>query len=179
MTEKQKEVAKTIVLALGIVGVVSLVAVAPGLGKIIPLLQKVDTRRINQEIKRLYKRGLVEIIKRKNGVEEIRLTKKGKAKLVQYNIDQLKVEKPQKWDGKWRVVIFDIPVTKNQSRELLRRKMKQLGFYKLQNSVFVHPYPCLEIVEFIREYFGVKAEVEYIEADNLESQNKLINHFFV
>jgi len=172
-------VAKTIVLALGIVGVVSLVAVAPGLGKIIPLLQKVDTRRINQEIKRLYKRGLVEIIKRKNGVEEIRLTKKGKAKLVQYNIDQLKVEKPQKWDGKWRVVIFDIPVTKNQSRELLRRKMKQLGFYKLQNSVFVHPYPCLEIVEFIREYFGVKAEVEYIEADNLESQNKLINHFFV
>lgn len=171
--------AKTIVLALGIVGVVSLVAVAPGLGKIIPLLQKVDTRRINQEIKRLYKRGLVEIIKRKNGVEEIRLTKKGKAKLVQYNIDQLKVEKPQKWDGKWRVVIFDIPVTKNQSRELLRRKMKQLGFYKLQNSVFVHPYPCLEIVEFIREYFGVKAEVEYIEADNLESQNKLINHFFV
>ena len=66
MTEKQKEVAKTIVLALGIVGVVSLVAVAPGLGKIIPLLQKVDTRRINQEIKRLYKRGLVEIIKRKN-----------------------------------------------------------------------------------------------------------------
>ena len=143
MTEKQKEVAKTIVLALGIVGVVSLVAVAPGLGKIIPLLQKVDTRRINQEIKRLYKRGLVEIIKRKNGVEEIRLTKKGKAKLVQYNIDQLKVEKPQKWDGKWRVVIFDIPVTKDQSRELLRRKMKQLGFYKLQNSVFVHPYPCL------------------------------------
>ena len=170
MTEKQKEVAKTIVLALGIVGVVSLVAVAPGLGKIIPLLQKVDTRRINQEIKRLYKRGLVEIIKRKNGVEEIRLTKKGKAKLVQYNIDQLKVEKPQKWDGKWRVVIFDIPVTKNQSRELLRRKMKQLGFYKLQNSVFVHPYPCLEIVEFIREYFGVKAEVEYIEADNMEKK---------
>src|SRR3990167_2059921 len=104
MTEKQKEVAKTIVLALGIVGVVSLVAVAPGLGKVIPLLQKVDTRRINQEIKRLYKRGLVEIIKRKNGVEEIRLTKKGKAKLVQYNIDQLKVEKPQKWRSEERRV---------------------------------------------------------------------------
>lgn len=179
MNGKQQEVAKTIIIALGIVGVVSVVAVAPGLGKIIPLLQKVDTRRINQEVSRLYKRGLVEIVKRKNGVEEIRLTKKGKDMLSQYSIDQLKVEKPSKWDGKWRVVIFDIPVAKNKSRELLRRKMKQLGFYKLQNSVFVHPYPCLEVVEFIREYFGVKAEVEYIEAENLESQNKLINHFFV
>lgn len=176
---KQQEVAKTIIMALGVVGVVSVMAIAPGLGKVIPLLQKVDTRRINQEVKRLYKRGLVEIVKRKNGVEEIRLTKKGREKLSQYNIDQLKVEKPIKWDGKWRVVIFDVPIAKNRSREMLRRKMKQLGFYKLQNSVFVHPYPCLEIVEFIRSYFGVKAEVEYLEAENLESQNKLINHFFV
>lgn len=179
MTEGQKEVAKNIVVALGVIGMISAVMVAPGLAKTLPLLQKVNIARINQELKRLKKRGLVEIIKRKNGLTSIKLTKEGKKKLARYKIDQLEIEKPKIWDGKWRIIIFDIPIQKNSARGLLRKKMKELGFYKLQASVFVYPYSCYEVVSFLREYFGVKAEVEYIEADNLESQNKLLSHFFV
>lgn len=178
MTEKQKDVAKNILIALGIIGAVSIVVVAPGLAKALPLLKKVNLARINQEIKRLQKRGLVEIVKRKNGVSVIKLTKEGKAKLKRYQIDKLKIEKPQKWDGKWRIIIFDIPISKNSERFLLRKKMKEIGFYKLQNSVFVHPYPCFEVVKYLRDYFGVAAEVEYIEANSLESQNNLISYFF-
>ena len=178
MTENQKFVANQIVLAIGILGVVSAVMVAPGLAKAIPFLKKIDITRINQELKRLQKRGLVEIIKHKNGVQTVKLTKEGKKKLVRYRIDLLEIEKPRKWDGKWRVIIFDIPVKKNSSRELLRYKMKHLGFYKLQASVFVHPYPCYEIVTYLRDYFGVAAEVEYLEVNKLESQNKLLSHFF-
>ena len=179
MTENQKFVAKQIVIALGVLGVVSAVMVAPGLAKAIPLLKKIDTSRINQELKRLHKRGLIEIIKRKNGVTTIKLTKGGKKKLERYKIDLLQIEKPKKWDGKWRVIIFDIPVKKNFARESLRRKMRNLGFYKLQASVFVHPYPCYEVVQFLRDYFGVSNDVEYLEVDKLESQNKLIGFFFV
>ncbi|MFH0936681.1 MAG: hypothetical protein V1808_00080 [Candidatus Daviesbacteria bacterium] len=178
LNERQKEVAKNIVIALGLVGVLSAIMIAPGLAKALPLLQKVDVARINQELKRLHKRGLVEIIKRKNGITTIKLTKEGKKKLARYKIDQLQIEKPKEWDGKWRIVIFDIPITKNSSREMFRRKMKNLGFYKLQNSVFVHPYPCFEMVQYLRNYFGVKTEVEYLEVEKLESQNKLIAHFF-
>lgn len=176
--EVVKNVAKNILIAVGVVGVVSAVLVAPGLAKALPLLEKVDIRRINQELKRLQKRGLVEIIKRSNGVTTIKLTKEGKKKLAQYKIDQLVIEKPGKWDGRWRIIIFDIPINKNQTRNLLRRKIKELGFFKLQSSVFVYPYPCYEIVTFIREYFDVSAEVEYIEAEKLENQDKLIGHFF-
>ena len=68
MTENQKFVAKQIIIAIGVLGVVSAVMVAPGLAKAIPLLKKINVTRINQEIKRLHKRGLVEIIKRKNGI---------------------------------------------------------------------------------------------------------------
>lgn len=178
MTENQKFVAKQIIIAIGVLGVVSAVMVAPGLAKAIPLLRKINIARINQELKRLHKRGLVEIIKRKNDVTEVKLTKEGKRKLTRYQIDLLEIEKPQKWDGKWRVIIFDIPIRKNFARELLRRKMKHLGFYKLQASVFVHPYPCYEIVKFLRDYFGVPSEVEYLEVEKLESQNKLIGYFF-
>lgn len=179
MTEGQKEVAKNIVIALGVIGVISAVMVAPGLVKALPLLQKVNIARINQELKRLRKRGLVEIVKRKNGLTTIKLTKEGKKKLARYKIDQLEIEKPKIWDSKWRIIIFDIPIQKNSARGLLRKKMKELGFYKLQASVFVYPYPCYEVVSFLREYFGVKTEVEYIEANNLESQNKLLSNFFV
>lgn len=178
MTENQKFVAKQIVIAIGVLGVVSAAIVAPGLAKVIPLLKKIDIARINQELKRLRKRGLVEIIKLNNGITEVKLTKEGKRKLARYQIDLLEIEKPKKWDGKWRIIIFDIPVKKNFARELLRRKMKNLGFYKLQASVFVHPYSCYEVVKFLRDYFGVSSEVEYLEAEKLESQNKLLEYFF-
>ncbi|EKD91167.1 MAG: hypothetical protein ACD_30C00040G0012 [uncultured bacterium] len=176
--ENKKEVAKNILMALGILGIIPMVMLAPGLAKILPLLQKIDTARINQELKRLHKRGLVEIIKHKNGITSIKLTKKGKEKLKRYEIDNLKTEKPTKWDKKWRIIIFDISIKKNFARDLLRRRMKKLGFYKLQSSVFVHPYPCYEIVIFIREYFDVNDEVKYIEAEKIENDDKLIEYFF-
>ncbi|MBI2593456.1 hypothetical protein HYW44_02330 [Candidatus Daviesbacteria bacterium] len=178
MTYDKKEVAKNILIAIGVVGVISVVMVAPGLAKVLPLLQKIDTRRINQELKRLQKRGLVEIIKRKNGLHSVKLTKEGKEKLKKLQIDNLVIEKPLRWDGRWRIIIFDIPILKNNSRQLLRKKMQNLGFYKLQNSVFIYPYPCLEVVEFIRSYFGVKEEVTYLESNLLENQEKVISYFF-
>lgn len=178
MTEKQKFVARNIMLTLGVVGVVSAVAVAPGLAKLLPTLSKIPVSQINQEIKRLQKRGLVEIIKRKNGLVSIKLTKLGKEKLSRLKIDQLQIEKPSSWDRKWRLVAFDVPTHKNFSRDMLRRKMKNLGFYPLQQSVFVHPYPCLEEIHYLREFFGVRNRVEYMEVANLESQDKLLEYFF-
>lgn len=178
MSYQKRELAKNILIGLGVVGLVTTVAIAPGLVKALQTLSKVDYPRIYQELRRLKKRGLVEIIKRKNGVITIKLSKTGQDYLNKLQIHTLKIIQPDKWDGRWRIIIFDIPITKNSSREQLRKNMKRLGFYKLQASVFVHPYPCYEVVTYLREYFGVKTEVEYIEADRVESQNKLISHFF-
>lgn len=178
MTDKQKGIAKNIMLTLGVVGVVTVVAVAPGLAKLLPTLTKINPARINQEIKRLQKRGLVEVIKRKNGLTSIRLTKLGRERLSRLKIEQLKIETPAKWDTKWRLVTFDVPVYRNSSRNTLRRTMKQLGFYPLQQSVFVHPYPCFEEIHYLREYLGLNARVEYMEVANLESQDKLLEYFF-
>lgn len=174
----KQEIAKNIIIGLGVVGVVSAVVIAPGLAKAIPLLSKINARRMNQEINRLKKRGLVELIKRKNNLTEIKLTKEGRQKLLSYKIDNLSIEIPKKWDKIWRVIIFDVPVIKNTNRTKIRKKIKSLGFYRLQNSVFIYPYPCYEVVTFLREYFQVKEEVEYLEVQNLESQNRLISHFF-
>lgn len=48
------------------------------------------------------------------------------------------------WDGRWRLVIFDIPSGQNAEREWLRRYLRGRGFGCLQNSVWITPDPMEE-----------------------------------
>jgi phenylacetic acid degradation operon negative regulatory protein len=43
------------------------------------------------------------------------------------------------WDGRWLLVLFDVPVTHNHDRKRLRRYLIQRGFGYLQNSVWITP----------------------------------------
>ncbi len=45
------------------------------------------------------------------------------------------------WDGTWRIVAFDIPETDSKIRAQLRRKLHELRFGWLQNSVWISPDP--------------------------------------
>jgi hypothetical protein len=38
---------------------------------------------------------------------------------------------------------------------LLRLKIKQFGFYRLQESVWIFPYDCLREINLIREFFDL------------------------
>lgn len=74
------------------------------------------------------------------------------------------------WDKKWRILIFDIPTKPkiyNQAREALRRKIKGLGFYQMQKSVWVYPYECEDEILFIAELFQVQKHIEIITAEKL------------
>lgn len=45
------------------------------------------------------------------------------------------------WDGRWRLVLFDVPETAKQRRESLRRTLRRCGFGYLQNSAWISPDP--------------------------------------
>lgn len=45
----------------------------------------------------------------------------------------------RKWDGSWRVVLFDIPTSRNAQRDRVRRYLQHRGFGYLQNSVWITP----------------------------------------
>jgi len=45
----------------------------------------------------------------------------------------------RRWDGRWRLVLFDVPVSRNHDRKRLRRYLVQRGFGYLQNSVWITP----------------------------------------
>lgn len=49
--------------------------------------------------------------------------------------------KPQSpWDGKWRIVLFDIPEAKRPVRDYLRNVLKRHGFVEFQRSMWAWPY---------------------------------------
>ena len=48
------------------------------------------------------------------------------------------------WDGRWRLVLFDLPVAHGTARDRLRRNLRRCGFGYLQNSVWISPDPLGE-----------------------------------
>ncbi len=98
------------------------------------------------------------------------LTPKGKLHILKY----LRLEKLiKKWDGRWRVVIFDLPETLKKWREYLRNDLKNLGFYALQESVYVTPYPVTrELDEVLREW-NLRKYFRYLTVSEIDNEQDL------
>lgn len=124
---------------------------------------------VRRAVKRLQKEKLVEITE-ENGQQVIKLTQKGKRRILKYSLDEVEIKIPKSWDGKWRIVIYDVKTKKHNLRTSFRETLKKLGFLQLQESVFLIPYPCDEEIAFLREYYDVGNEVIYIIAQKLENE---------
>ena len=133
--------------------------------------------KFSREMYRLKQAGIIkEYLKGKEHF--IKLTKKGKKRLKHYSISALEIERPKKWDGKWRLVIFDIPDDKRVVRDLLRRKLENLGFFKLQESVYVFPFECAAPISYLKRAYFISPYVQYILADRIETEVDLVKKFY-
>lgn len=91
------------------------------------------------QLPQLRKSSVSEAIRRLRiqGVIEKSLDNEGKAVLVLTKLGKEYFEKEAEWDGKFRVVIWDIPEKNRRVRNLFRRKLKEWDFIILQKSVWV------------------------------------------
>lgn len=76
----------------------------------------------------------------------------------------------KKWDGKWRLISFDVPVRSDEKRRQLRYFLKRFNFHQLQKSVYVCPSHMSEefwklVVEYDLERYCKVMLVEIIEGD--------------
>jgi DNA-binding transcriptional regulator PaaX len=99
--------------------------------------RKEDWRSFSQLIYHLKRKGYIKIqnFERKQGVL---LTRKGAEKVLK--IQGKIAQKQKRKDGKWQMVIFDIPEKKKGLREILRGALRTIGYERLQDSVWVCPY---------------------------------------
>ena len=120
---------------------------------------------------------LVEYDEDNDGNIKIVLSEQGKKRSLQFKIDQLPLPKLSPWDNQWQVVLYDIPEKKKPAREALREKLKELGFYEWQKSVFVFPFPCRDEIDFLAEFFEIRSYVRYAELSHPTNEAELKLHF--
>ena len=132
---------------------------------------------LEREIRILKKRNLVSFKKIGENEYKIQLTDSGDKKMMQKVFNSFVIPKADKWDGVWRMVIFDIPNKDKSIREGFREKLKGAGFYPLQKSVFVFPYPCEEELKFLAYIYNVGDCIRFIETSRLINDNDVKAHF--
>src|SRR5258706_2778647 len=100
--------------------------------------KKFNSWRLKQVLKRLYDKKLVDISYGKDDVATVTISDEGRKRLLKYDLDNMKL-KDNRWDGKWRIIIYDIFTGKKKEQEFFRRALKKLQFLKLQKSIYLTP----------------------------------------
>jgi DNA-binding transcriptional regulator PaaX len=134
-------------------------------------------KKFSQALWRLKKSRLIITKEKQNGTFVVELTEKGRRKVREFQLFDLEILIPKKWNGLWHVVVFDIPEKRRKGRDMLRSKLKALDFYKLQDSVWVFPYPCESEIEFIIELFHLYPYVNIIEAKTIKDDVRIKKYY--
>ena len=137
--------------------------------------KKFNIKLLRRNLKRLQDQKIIEIVN-DNGQEIVKLTKKGHTKYLRFKLEELSL-KGKSWDGKWRLVLYDISKLKKPAQENFRRVLKQINFFPLQKSVYLTPYKCDMEIEYLREYFDLSEEVLLLEISKLENENYYKEYF--
>ena len=180
---KKGEIAKKILTAIGIAGLMVVAMSSPigvrGLYKALwrQVAKKVNSRRaLIRSLNNLRRRGLLKLVQTPHGYR-LELTEKGRVELLAYEIGEKLLKKPKRWDNKWRLIIFDIAEKHRKRRDDIRRTLVGLGFFRLQDSVWVHPYDCEEVLELLRTKHHVRHEALFVQADSITNHKLLRQHF--
>ena len=127
--------------------------------------EKFNLWRLRQVIKRMQNSKLVEV-KEEKGIPLIKITQKGKQKLLRYKIDEMVLDESN-WDSKWRLVIYDVQTGKRANSEMFRTMLNKLRFLKLQKSVYLTPFKCEDEIEYLRLLFEIGNEVQILKVGSL------------
>lgn len=179
--DKRKMAIQTALLrTLYIGGMLSVAILAPQITRLIGSPDRGKSKRkelygrIRAAKNRLKQRGLV----REDEDGRMKLTKEGQAHIERILMREYEIPAPVLWDGKWHILFFDIRERRRRVRAQLRSLLQGAGFVRLQDSVWIYPYPCDEFVSLVRAHLssGV-GELRHITADAIESDRALRDHF--
>ena len=172
---RRKNTRKIILQTVSAVGIIGVSLVAPGvivaMKKLGILPKNREGEMIKASRKRLVNSGY---LKYQNG--KLTITEKGKRYLMKETIYE-KLKDKKKWDGKWRVLIFDIPERKKTMREYIRHTLISIGFMRLQDSVWVYPYDCEDLITLLKADLKIGKDVLYMIVEALEYDKPIRSYF--
>ena len=137
---------------------------------------KIDEKEFRDSIRDLNK---FKFIKKKiayDGSVIISLTEKGRLSALNIQFKNLN-NKKEHWDGRWRMVAFDIPEECKKGRNALRYRLRMAGFYELQKSLFLYPYDCEKETKAFIKLFKLEKYVRFALLEFIDNQDN-IKRFF-
>ena len=171
---------RALLSSLAVAGLLGIALIAPnvlGALKKLGFLPKGKFgNRLNRTRNRLLRDGYITFEETKRGTF-LRLTPKGEVRFRRLELSNFALPKPKKWDGKYRMVIFDIKEARRRTRDQIRDALRNIGFLRLQNSVWVYPYDCEDVTIFLKADYKIGKEVLYLIVDSIENDKHIRVHF--
>lgn len=124
---------------------------------------------LSQTIYELKRNGYLEQIE-VDGQKYLKLTPKGRLKAIKRKI-------LRKWDGLWRIVVFDIEEKRKKTRDLFRSKLKELNCRPLQKSVWISPNDISADLEDVIQLLNLEDNVDYFITKSLTNEDKYLEMF--
>lgn len=125
---------------------------------------ELEKSQFAQALKRLRERGLI----RADKTDACKLV----LKLTQLGQDALGLGFDEKnWDGKWRIVAFDIPENKRSVRRILRSRLKMWQFVPWQKSVWATKRNIMEKIKKIIQELEIEDWIAIIESNSVFVKN--------
>ncbi|MSU45269.1 MAG: hypothetical protein EXS47_01415 [Candidatus Zambryskibacteria bacterium] len=174
--KSKADIQKAILATVKVAGLLALATVAPNSIQYLKSFGLIPNKR-QKEIMESSRDRLIknDLLKYENGFLE--LTKKGEIKLQLLEMVDWKINKPYKWDGRWRMLIFDIPEKRKSLRDKVRLTLLSIGFLKLQDSVWIYPYACEDLVNLLKVNFKVGKDLLYLIVDSIENDKDFKKSF--
>lgn len=131
--------------------------------------KEISRRTLKAAIRQLYVSKMLDCKENNDGTFSVILCESGKEKALQYDLENIRLTPQKKWDGLWRMVLFDIPEHKKKERDALSSKLKKMGFKVFQKSVFIYPYECRDEVDFLVEVFQLRPYVRFLLVKEIDT----------
>ena len=138
-----------------------------------------ERRARARKLRELEKRKLISFKELGGGKVKIELTKGGQRLVRMYDLDKMRLSRPKKWDGFWRIITYDIPSSKRKASDAFREKLKDLGLFQLQKSVWVSPFECLAEIEFLGAVFEIEVgrHIHYFKTKEVPLKSEIKDFF--
>ncbi len=146
------------------------------IGEVAKEWREINRMSLKRSLDSMYNSRLVSLKPKGDGFEII-LSEQGKKISKRLDLENLQIPKQKNWDGKWRIVMFDIPEKIKKVREAVRFHFKSIGLVEYQKSVFIYPYPCEKEIKFIAEFYKVFPSIKFIVASATSDERKFLKEF--
>ena len=175
--EKIGRIQEIILGTVAVTGLIGVAMIAPNALQAFTKLGIIPGKRKKEYLKRSYKRLLKSGFLEEDEKGFVSITEKGRARMREYEIINKNNSLAQKWDGKWRILIFDVPEKKRILRDGIRRTLTAMNFKHLQHSVWIYPYDCEDTVSLLKKDFEIGKDLIYVTAEKIEYDNYLRKFF--